>query len=270
MAVCVGLLVFLAAYLVGTALWCRAARAELYRVERSLAGPPEAELEVYELAGIADHLAQLLLLEAFERGAVSVRGGGYLVAEGRPGGRGFYAALLAAAEARTDGDLLAVEARLGRQPALRAFQAGLAERGLVRDPGLRRRLNRAAGWGSAGGPLLVVSGVVGVGWVVAEHRNVLLPAGAFVLLIALLLLVGDRVFRREPRHATDHGEQLLRLARSDPAWRDLQGRVALYGYYALPEGHLLKEAWQASRARREEERRRAAESRGDGGGLGGI
>ncbi|MFE5583841.1 hypothetical protein [Kitasatospora sp. NPDC056531] len=93
-----------AVYLVWTVLWCRSARAELHRVERSIAEWAGPELGLHELAALADHLAPLLLFETYERGAVAVSASGHLTAEGRSGGRGFCSALLAAIEARPGGD----------------------------------------------------------------------------------------------------------------------------------------------------------------------
>ncbi|MFG2843400.1 TIGR04222 domain-containing membrane protein [Kitasatospora sp. NPDC048296] len=266
-----GFLLVSAAYLVWTVLWCRSAQEELYRAERSVTEPAGPELELYELAAVADHLAELLLFEAYERGAVNVSASGYLTAEGRSGGRSFYSALLAALEARPGGDLLAVEAELNRQPELREVHRDLAARGLVRDAELRRRLDRAVDWGIGSYPLIVVLGLVSVIWAAAEHRNVLVPLGAFALLLAVAALVGSRAYRSSYRHRTVHGERLLGLARDDDRWQDVPGRVVLNGLYGLRDGHPLYGARKASHAREMEEwrRRQAQEDKGNGG-LGGI
>ncbi|MGW3042133.1 TIGR04222 domain-containing membrane protein [Kitasatospora sp. NPDC001159] len=256
------------AYLVWTVRWCRSAREELYRVERSITEPAGPELEPYELAVVADNSAELLLFEAYERGAVGVRASGHLTAEGRSGGRSFHSALLAAIEARPGLDLLAVTAELKKQPTLKEVHRELAARGLVRDEELRRRLNRAVGWGTGVYPLTVLLGLLSVIWTAGEHWNVLIPLGAFALLLGAAALVGNRTFENSYRHRTVHGERVLRLARTDARRQDGPDQVALRGFHGLPERHPLKVAWEASDAR-ETERRRQAEDKGNGG-LGGI
>ncbi|MER7844922.1 TIGR04222 domain-containing membrane protein [Kitasatospora sp. NPDC096077] len=270
------LFVGMTAYLGWTVLWYRTARAELYRSERAGAGPeseskpePKPELTLEELAATAGHSAQLLLYEAVERGAVAAGADGRLTVLERPGGDGLRTAVPTVVESCPGGDLLAVEAELGRRPALREVRRGLAERGLLRDEELRRQLNRAVEWGGCAVPLVVVLGTVSVIWVAREHHNVLLPIVAFVLLSGLVLLVGERTLKGEDRRTTPQGERVLVLARRDPRWQDVPGRVALRGYHGLPAGHPLRTAWRASQARGLAERRRREEDKGNGG-LGGV
>ncbi|MFF2144579.1 TIGR04222 domain-containing membrane protein [Kitasatospora sp. NPDC058190] len=266
-----GFLLVSAAYLVWTVLWCRSAQEELYRVERSVTEPAGPELELYELAAVADNLAVLLLFEAYERGTVGVSASGYLTAEGRSGGRSFYSALLAGIEARPGADLLTVVPELNRQPELVEVHRELAARGLLRDAELRRRLDRAVSWGVGSYPLIVLLGVAGAIWAAAEHRNVLIPLGAFALLLAVAALVGDRAFVESHQHRTVHGDRALR-AGGDDRRRDLSGQVALHGFSGLPEEHPLRGSYRACVERAvEAERVRAAwDHDNNGGGNGGI
>ncbi|MET8629681.1 hypothetical protein ABZW30_39150 [Kitasatospora sp. NPDC004669] len=243
-------------------------RARLYRVERSIAEVVEPELDVLELAAVADHLAHLVLFRECERGAVSASATGVLRATAGADGEGFHGAVVAAIEARPGRDLLTVTEELKRQPELKAVQRRLAARGLVRDEEMRHRLDRAVRWGDGSAWVTVPLAVVSVVWVAVERQNVLFPLGAFALLIGGTVVVFNRTFAPSGRHQTAHGDRLLRLASADDRWQDVQGQVALRGYHGLSEEHALRVSHRASAEWQIVDLGlRAADDRNGGGGV---
>ncbi|MFI2611183.1 TIGR04222 domain-containing membrane protein [Kitasatospora sp. NPDC018619] len=262
----------------------RAALRELHRAERDARGR-EFDLRPHELAALAGNLAQLTLLELYERGRIVASRSGDVTATATPAAPGAGPQETAPVEEAVveqlgptgTGDIGALVTAVERGPQVREVRARLAGAGLVDDEELQERARQASAQMFTVLVSVAATGVAALAWALVTGGNLLLPPAGFAVLFALALWAHRRSWPYL-RPTTVLGARVLaeaRAARRHP--RDRAEAVALDGLEALPADHDLRVCQEAARARKAALARAAATKRtashgtgGRSGGSGGV
>ncbi|MFI5530414.1 TIGR04222 domain-containing membrane protein [Kitasatospora sp. NPDC051853] len=234
-----------------TRWWIRRAVAELYRAEREKEAEAIGELDLYQLARLAQTVKPTVLVVMHEQGRLTASPEGTVtVTDPVPGDEVEAALIEAAGPSRTVRITAVAEAALIRGADR---DAELVRRGLLLDRALYERLvGPGATVARAVAVLVLLSAVVSAWWLAARGEDLAQP----LLLHTVLFGVALRsVFRCAPdwRYRTALGDRALAEARADAAGAPLTRAVALHGLSALPAGHDLLLATATAEA---EDRRR--------------
>ncbi|MER7708653.1 TIGR04222 domain-containing membrane protein [Kitasatospora sp. NPDC097605] len=240
--------------LLGSAVWparaglrCWQARVALRRAAR-LAARREFDLDPYELAGLADNVAVLLMARMHEDGRlVASRSGDITITRalgatdgsGAPGEGDLETALVRWLGPQSTWEFGTLIVDVARCPQVRALRERLAATGLLVDGALRQQALKACtrmGWANA---TVVLAGVAALGWTLVRGEDWRIPAAAFTALVALAGGVRSVSFPKW-RRLTSTGARVLAEAQAADRWKHGSAAVAAHGLSALPEDHDLR------------------------------